>query len=306
MGPLHDSPIGIYEKALAPDSWPRMLTAARTAGFDFVEMSIDESDARLSRLQWTRRQRSEVARASAEHETPIYSICLSGHRRYGLGSAAPEVRARAREMLDQAVGLACDLGVRVVQIAGYHSFYEVPDPATRDRYVDGIRDGVRLAAARGVMLAVENIDTGDMASISDCLRLRAEVDSPWFQVYPDVGNLVVNGCAVEPELRLLPGAAVGLHLKDARRGEPRRVPFGAGAVPFVDVFRTLHEIAYRGPFTIEMWNDDPAAANDAAIEAREWIRERMDDAVKPRIGVAPGDRIDSRPGGARADGEAWQ
>jgi L-ribulose-5-phosphate 3-epimerase UlaE len=44
-------PVGIYEKAL-PDamSWEERLAAAGQAGYDFVEISIDESDERLSRL----------------------------------------------------------------------------------------------------------------------------------------------------------------------------------------------------------------------------------------------------------------
>ena len=45
--------LGIYEKALPVDvSWQERLTIAKDLGFDFVEMSIDESDARLARLDW--------------------------------------------------------------------------------------------------------------------------------------------------------------------------------------------------------------------------------------------------------------
>ncbi|HRZ90436.1 MAG TPA: hypothetical protein P5117_13225, partial [Spirochaetia bacterium] len=44
--------IGIYEKALpAGLDWPGMLRAAREAGYDYVEMSVDETDAPLARLE---------------------------------------------------------------------------------------------------------------------------------------------------------------------------------------------------------------------------------------------------------------
>jgi L-ribulose-5-phosphate 3-epimerase UlaE len=42
-------PIGLYEKALPAElSWEERLAAAGQAGYDFVEISIDESDERLS------------------------------------------------------------------------------------------------------------------------------------------------------------------------------------------------------------------------------------------------------------------
>ena len=44
--------LGIYEKALPPDhTWQERLMAVKEAGFDFLELSIDESDERQSR--WT-------------------------------------------------------------------------------------------------------------------------------------------------------------------------------------------------------------------------------------------------------------
>ncbi|HZO36829.1 MAG TPA: hypothetical protein VFB41_08135 [Solirubrobacteraceae bacterium] len=48
--PLLDRPFGVYEKALPRTAWPTILADARAAGFDFVEMSIDESEARPARL----------------------------------------------------------------------------------------------------------------------------------------------------------------------------------------------------------------------------------------------------------------
>lgn len=48
-------PLGIYEKALpAGECWLERLQLAKTLGFDFVEMSVDETDDRLSRLDWSR------------------------------------------------------------------------------------------------------------------------------------------------------------------------------------------------------------------------------------------------------------
>ena len=41
-------PLGIYEKALPTgECWLERLQLAKTLGFDFVEMSVDETDDRL-------------------------------------------------------------------------------------------------------------------------------------------------------------------------------------------------------------------------------------------------------------------
>jgi L-ribulose-5-phosphate 3-epimerase len=57
-------PIGLYEKAL-PDamSWEERLAAAGEAGYDFIEISIDESDERLSRLDWSASERMALRRS---------------------------------------------------------------------------------------------------------------------------------------------------------------------------------------------------------------------------------------------------
>lgn len=60
-------PLGIYEKALpAGECWLERLQLAKTLGFDFVEMSVDETDERLSRLDWSREQRLALVNAIVE------------------------------------------------------------------------------------------------------------------------------------------------------------------------------------------------------------------------------------------------
>jgi len=45
--------IGIYEKALPGNlDWEERLSLARDAGYNFMELSIDETDERIERLKW--------------------------------------------------------------------------------------------------------------------------------------------------------------------------------------------------------------------------------------------------------------
>ncbi len=51
---MRNHPLGIYEKALAKDlSWPERLVLAKSCGFDFVEMSVDETDEHRCRSRWS-------------------------------------------------------------------------------------------------------------------------------------------------------------------------------------------------------------------------------------------------------------
>jgi L-ribulose-5-phosphate 3-epimerase len=268
--------LGIYEKALPSFStWQERLVSAKEAGFDFVEMSIDESAERLARLDWSLEKRHALRRAIAEADVPILSMCLSAHRKYALGSASPEIRKRSREILRKAIDFAADIGIRIIQIAGYYVYYEPHDDQCVLRYQDGLASGIEWAAKSAVMLALENVDGDDVTSIFRAMPHVEAFNSPWFQLYPDIGNLGEHGLDISSELERGRGHIVGIHVKDTRPGQPRRVPFGEGVVPFTEAFRKLAEMNFSGPVLLEMWNDDSPDCLRIAKEARIWVLDRM-------------------------------
>lgn len=59
---------------------------AKSCSFDFVEMSVDETDERLSRLDWNAAQRASLVTAMIETGVAIPSMCLSAHRRFPLAA----------------------------------------------------------------------------------------------------------------------------------------------------------------------------------------------------------------------------
>ncbi len=275
-------PIGIYEKALPPHfGWPERLGAARSVGFDFVEMSIDETDDRLARLDWSRQQRRDLRCAAEDTGMRVPSICLSAHRRFPFGSADPALRGRAALVMRKAIDLARDIGARTIQLAGYDVYYE---PSTRDslqRFEDGLAWATGLAAEAQVMLAVEIMDTPLMGSISRWLRLAERIPSPWFAVYPDLGNLSAWGNDVPDELARGIAHIVAIHVKDTLAVRPdfpgkfKGVPFGEGCVDFVAAFATLKRLGYHGCYLIEMWSGDAADPIGEVSRARSWVIERM-------------------------------
>lgn len=278
--------LGVYEKALPTAlAWPERLALARRLGFDYLELSVDESEGRLARLDAGCAERRAIRDAVAATGVPVQSLCLSAHRRYALGSADPATRTRAHEVFLRAVELAYELGVRTVQLAGYYVYYEDETPAAAERYAEGVARGAEAAAAAGVMLGIENMDTVGLASLAEGVALLDRIGSPWLQLYPDLGNLIERRRDPLRELAAARGRMVALHLKDARPGEPRRVPFGEGGVPFVAALERLRADGYAGPMLVEMWNDDAPDSVARLAAARGWVAARLREAgcVVPEV-----------------------
>ncbi|MDR0960048.1 MAG: L-ribulose-5-phosphate 3-epimerase [Propionibacteriaceae bacterium] len=268
--------LGIYEKALvtAP-SWDAFLAQAAEAGFSFVDLSVDESPQRSARLAWSASERAHVNAAAHRQGVQLGGICLSLHRRIMPGSADPAIRRQAGQVYRSGVDLAADLGITVLQIAGYYAYYEPDDPAARDRYIDTLAEAAPYAARAGVVLGIENVDGHDIASIPDAVAVVDEIASPWVQVYPDIGNIAEHGGDAAEELRRGEGRMVALHVKDVFPGRPRRVPFGEGVADFDGAFAELRRQRWSGRIMLEMWNDDAADSLDRCVQARQFIDERL-------------------------------
>ena len=59
---------------------------------------------------------------------------MSGHRKYPLGSSDPAICERGMEIMDKAIRLADDLGVRIIQLAGYDVYYEESGAETKNGF----------------------------------------------------------------------------------------------------------------------------------------------------------------------------
>ena len=68
---------------------------------------------------------------------------------------------------------------------------------------------------------------------------------------------------------------VAIHLKDAKIGEIRRVPFGEGIVDFDALFSLLQDNKYTGLFVTEMWSDDKPGALDDIKKAHKYLKDKM-------------------------------
>ncbi|MEZ8351416.1 L-ribulose-5-phosphate 3-epimerase [Vibrio splendidus] len=255
--------VGLYEKALPNElSWEDKLKQTKELGFDFLEISVDESDERRSRLDWNDEQVYALRHLCEKHGVPLQSMCLSAHRKFPFGSADPAIREQAVIHMEKAISLAYKLGIRTIQLAGYDVYYEPADKVTHQRFIEGMKLSAQLAERSGVMLAVEIMDTDYLNSLSKFEVLSREVNSPYFTAYPDVGNISGWNYDIVTELKLSKPHITQIHLKDTYKvtdeykGQFRDLVIGDGEVDFNAIFETLKETECVVPLVIEMWAQD--------------------------------------------------
>lgn len=276
--------LGLYEKSMPGTlSLLEKLRQTRRAGFDYMELSVDETEEKLARLQWTPDQVDELTRAVHTTGVPIHSICLSGHRKYPLGHPDPEVRRRSLEIMEKAMQLANGISARIIQLAGYDVYYEEGNADTRRWFEENLDRSVLMAAKYGVILAFETMETPFMNTVAKAMEQVRRVDSPWLQIYPDIGNLTNAAKAaqdsVERDLATGRGHLAAVHLKETVPGVFREVPFGTGHVDFVSDARTALELGVRS-FVGEFWytGEEQDWAEQLRF-ANKFLREKLEKAI---------------------------
>lgn len=264
--------LGLYEKSMPANlSWREKLESAKNAGFDFLEMSVDETDEKLGRLDMTLEERLELTELMKKIGLPIGTMCLSGHRKYPLGSPDPAVRKRSLEIMDKAIELASDLGIRIIQLAGYDVYYEESDEETKQYFEENLKKAADMAACAGMILGFETMETEFMNTVEKSMKYVRQISSVYLNVYPDIGNItnaaITYGTDVLEDLKLGKGRLAAMHLKETIPGIFREVPYGEGHVDFEKAIATAWELGVRKYVTefwytgSPSWKEDLAAAN---------------------------------------------
>lgn len=255
--------IGLYEKALPNElTWQEKLTNTKMLGFDFLEISIDESEDKRQRLDWSNANIYEQRHLCEDLGIPLQSMCLSAHRLFPFGSSDPKTVEQDKSIMAKAITLAYKLGIRTIQLAGYDVYYETASPETDRRFIEGMQWSAKLAEQAGVILAVEIMDTNYLNSLTKFEILKQAIPSSFFMAYPDVGNITGWNYDVCSELAMSRHHIAQIHLKDTYRvrsdygGQFRDLVIGEGDVNFTAIFATLKKISYSAPLVIEMWAKD--------------------------------------------------
>ena len=277
--------IGLYEKAMPNTlTWREKLQCAKENNFDFLEVSIDETDEKLKRLDMTKEERQVLVDLMYEVGLPIRTMCLSGHRKYPIGSADETTRNRGMRIMEKAIELADDLGIRIIQLAGYDVYYEEGSEETRRLFYENLKKAVEMAARSGIILAFETMETEFMNTVEKAMNYVKKIDSPYLGVYPDCGNITnaainkYNKNVIE-DLRSGKGHIMAVHFKETKPGKFREIPFGTGHVDFESIIKESYNMGVRR-FVTEFWYTGTGDYRVEIKNSRKFIEEKFNKALE--------------------------
>lgn len=275
-----DYELGQYEKSMPSNlSWLEKLTLCREFGFDYLEMSIDESNEKLARLDYTKAQRNEIIDAIIQSGVPIKSMCLSAHRKYPLGHPDPIIQQQSLMIMEKAIQLACDLGMRIIQLAGYDVYYEKGSEETKMMFSMNLQTAVHIAAQKGVLLGFETMETSFMDTVEKSMHYVHEINSPYLGVYPDIGNLknasLLYGVSVCEDIKTGKGHIVAAHLKETIPNHYREITFGSGHSEYLENIKVLKASGVR-MFVGEFWYTGNSDWQQVCQEGASFLREKLD------------------------------
>ena len=273
---LSDLPLGIYEKAFCSSlSWEEKLWLVKENGYDYLEINVDGTKERLARLE-SPRCAYELSEAIAKTGVPVYTFAFTANRAFPLGSADAERRRKGIAYLKKAIIFAHKTGIRIIHIAAYDETERTGTAETKIRFREAVEECILFASRYGVILAFETMDVPFMDTVDKIMRYVREFDSPYLQVYADIGNITAGGH--DPGIDLACGGnhIVGIHLKDSKGKQIRDIAFGEGDVDFDSCLRTLKQIGYGGFFTAEMWCYDAPDFLPYLKKANQFLRAKLE------------------------------
>lgn len=270
--------LGLYEKSMPNDvNWIEKLKFAKENGYDYLEISIDETDEKLERL-FSQEKKREIKDAIKAVDFPIYSMCLSGHRKYPLGSLDEKTREKSLEIMEKAVDFSAELGIRIIQLAGYDVYYEESNEDTRELFEKNLKKAVLMAHKKGIVLGFETMETEFMDTVKKAMEYVSIVNSPFLHVYPDIGN--IKNAAVKyknnvyEDIKSGEGHIVAAHLKETIPGVFREKTFGTGHVDFDKSIKLLLEMGVR-LFVTELWWNQSDDWKEEIRYTSEFFRKKF-------------------------------
>ena len=266
--------IGVYEKSMPVEMpFKDKLITAKNAGFDFMELSVDETEEKLNRL-FGGDFLNEEKRAVSEAGLPVMTMCLSGHRKYPLGDPNPKIRQKSLEIMRAAVDFAFKSGIRIIQLAGYDVYYGESTEKTRADFKVNLKKCVDFASDKGVILAFETMETPFMNTIEKAVKYVSEINSPYLQVYPDMGNIRNGAADYLKDIEFGKGHIAACHLKETKEGVYRNLFFGEGRVDFKGCIETLKKQGVN-IYNCEFWYDGKSEPLAYLKKARDYFKNLL-------------------------------
>jgi L-ribulose-5-phosphate 3-epimerase len=216
-------------------------------GFEQIECPTTEDQGQVE----------EIKQAAEGSGLRIHSVMNMAHWKYPLSSVDSSVVAASMKGMETSLRNAHFWGADTVLLVpavvdaqtGYREAWK--------RSQEEIRRLIPLAKELNVMIAVEEVWNKFLLSPIEFAAYVDSFNSPSVRAYFDVGNVVINGYP-QDWIRILGPRIAKLHIKDFKfaKREAQFVPLREGEIDWLEVYKALAEIGYRGSATVELPGGD--------------------------------------------------
>jgi sugar phosphate isomerase/epimerase len=184
----------------------------------------------------------------------------------------------------RALDVAARTGARIVRV---FSYWRTVDPAACfDRVVDALRGLGDQAAARGLVIGLENEHACNVSTGAEAAHVLAALDHPAVQAIWDPANALLSGETAFPDgyAALPPHRIVHVHAKDCtvQGHTPTWGPVGEMAVDWRGQLAALVRDGYQGWISLETHWRGPHGDNkfEASMICGRNLRELVEQAGK--------------------------
>jgi L-ribulose-5-phosphate 3-epimerase len=135
------------------------------------------------------------------------------------------------------------------------------------------------------MLAIETMETDFMNTTGKAMSAVKYVNSPYLQIYPDIGN-IYNATPDPPaDFKTGEGHIVAAHLKETIAGRFREIPYGEGQVDFPASIAQLYDQGVRR-YVAEYWSLGEENWKEIARGNRAFIDKQFEKAAIRGSGIS--------------------
>jgi len=177
------------------------------------------------------------------------------------------------DKIPESIDAAKKLGANTVLVAVPQVKEDFPYDMAWTKSQAAYRDVIPYAEKQQVYLLLETVWNNFLLSPMEMARYIDEMNSPWFQAYFDIGNMLRYGWS-EQWIRILGKRVKKIHLKDYSRKKLESeglwkgfdCEIGEGSNDWAAVRKALVEIGYEGWATAEVGGGDKTRLTQIAGE----------------------------------------
>lgn len=234
------------------------FAAVSAAGFDGIELNIDNSGAHSLTLSTTKEEFAAIRELSKKYDLPVVSISSS---LWGAKMGHTELWDDARTLLRKQTEAARELGAGGILTVpgGMDESHTLSD--IRHTSIEFMKSMKAEIEESGIFVGVENVWNGFFLSPYDMVSFIDEVNSAKIGAYFDAGNMLAF--SVSEYWAEILGHRIGyVHVKDYKRAGGLNSggtweDITHGSANWKAIIPTLKKAGFDGYLTGEVFKDDP-------------------------------------------------